>query len=220
MICSSVNRFFTSNLLRMGDWTPNHRATQNRGGRRGTIAHKTGDRLSKTAAGLTTGTYLYTNGTHRLASIGAASRTNDANGNTTGSVMGGETFGYSDCNRITLVQRNGATVGTYTYNAFGQRVGKSASFPLSVSKRYGYDANSRLLDEYGTSNRDYVWVNDLPVAVVDETVSGGVTTSTVSYVHVDGLGTPRAVADGSGTVIWQWTSAPPLPSKQFDERVE
>jgi hypothetical protein len=31
MICSSVNRFFTSNLLRMGDWTPNQRATQNRG---------------------------------------------------------------------------------------------------------------------------------------------------------------------------------------------
>jgi hypothetical protein len=28
MICSSVNRFFTSNLLRMGDWTPNHGATQ------------------------------------------------------------------------------------------------------------------------------------------------------------------------------------------------
>ena len=31
MICSSVKRFFTSNLLRMGDWTPNRRATQNRG---------------------------------------------------------------------------------------------------------------------------------------------------------------------------------------------
>jgi hypothetical protein len=31
MICSSVNRFFTSNLLRMGDWTPNCGATQKRG---------------------------------------------------------------------------------------------------------------------------------------------------------------------------------------------
>src|SRR3546814_519502 len=31
MICSSVNRFFTSNLLQMGDWTPNLGATQNRG---------------------------------------------------------------------------------------------------------------------------------------------------------------------------------------------
>jgi hypothetical protein len=31
MICSSVNRFFTSNLLVRWDWTPNHCATQNRG---------------------------------------------------------------------------------------------------------------------------------------------------------------------------------------------
>ena len=31
MICSSVNRFFTSNILRLGDWTPNRFATQNRG---------------------------------------------------------------------------------------------------------------------------------------------------------------------------------------------
>jgi RHS repeat-associated protein len=170
--------------------------------------NKTGDRLSKAATGPVTGTgtYSYTSGTHQLIGIGSASRTNDANGNTTGSVMGGETFGfgYSDRNRMTLVQRNGSTVGTYTYNAFGQRIGKSASFPLSVSQRYGYDEGSRLLDEYGTSNRDYVWVNDLPVAVVDQTVSGGVTTSTVSYVHADGLGTPRAVADSSGTVTWQW----------------
>ncbi|MCX7514916.1 hypothetical protein, partial [Frateuria sp. STR12] len=31
MICSSEKRFFTSNLLRMGDWTPNRCATQRRG---------------------------------------------------------------------------------------------------------------------------------------------------------------------------------------------
>jgi len=31
MICSSEKRFFTSNLLRLGDWTPNRGATQKRG---------------------------------------------------------------------------------------------------------------------------------------------------------------------------------------------
>src|SRR3546814_606851 len=31
MICSSVKRFFMSNLRLVGDWTPNLRATQNRG---------------------------------------------------------------------------------------------------------------------------------------------------------------------------------------------
>jgi len=32
MICSSEKRFFTSNLLLVGDWTPNRCATQKRGG--------------------------------------------------------------------------------------------------------------------------------------------------------------------------------------------
>ncbi|QBG95885.1 hypothetical protein EYC55_10945 [Xanthomonas oryzae] len=31
MICSSEKRFFTSNLLGIGNWTPNRCATQNRG---------------------------------------------------------------------------------------------------------------------------------------------------------------------------------------------
>jgi len=31
MICSSEKRFFTSNLLRLGDWIPNCCATQKRG---------------------------------------------------------------------------------------------------------------------------------------------------------------------------------------------
>ncbi|MEG3193455.1 hypothetical protein SNE32_14355, partial [Lysobacter sp. D1-1-M9] len=31
MICSSEKRFFTSNLLVVGDWTPDRRATQKRG---------------------------------------------------------------------------------------------------------------------------------------------------------------------------------------------
>jgi putative transposase len=39
MICSSEKRFFTSNLLQVGNWTPNYRATHNRGyvGRTGTL---------------------------------------------------------------------------------------------------------------------------------------------------------------------------------------
>ncbi len=69
--------------------------------------NRTGDRLSKTATDVVTGggAYTYTTGTHQLASIGNAARTNDANGNTTGSVMGGNTygFGYNSRNRLTTV---------------------------------------------------------------------------------------------------------------------
>jgi len=162
----------------------------------------TGDRLSKTASGLATGTYSYTSGTHQLASIGSAPRANDANGNTTGSVIGGQTYGfaYDSRQRIALAQANGATVGTYLYNALGQRVYTSAT-----SLRFDYDQAGHMLANYGASSRDYVWLDDLPVATVDNTGSGSVMSSTVNYVVADQLATPRAVTNSAGAVIWSWT---------------
>jgi len=163
--------------------------------------NQTGDRLSKTASGLATGTYSYTSGTHQLASIGGAPRANDANGNTTGSVIGGQTYGfaYDPRQRIALAQANGATVGTYLYNALGQRVYTSAT-----SLRFDYDQAGHVLANYGASSRDYIWLGDLPVATVDNTGSGSVTSSTVNYVTADQLGTPRAVTSAAGTSIWSW----------------
>jgi len=168
--------------------------------------NQTGDRTSKTASGLATGAYLYTTGTHQLASIGNAARANDANGNTTGSVIGGGTygFGYNGRNRLTVAQLNGQTVGTYTYNAMGERIGKVATSPQATTERYDYNEASQLIGEYGTTNRDYIWLGDLPVALVDNTINGSVTTSTVNYVIADQLSTPRAVTNSAGTVIWSW----------------
>ncbi|WP_266169719.1 RHS repeat-associated core domain-containing protein [Dyella subtropica] len=163
---------------------------------------KTGDRLSKTASGLATGTYGYQSGTHWLTSIGTSARSYDANGNTTGSAAGGDTwgYGYNGRNRMTVVQRNGQTVASYSYNALGQRIAKSVTFPQAVSQRFAYDESSQLIGEYGSASRDYIWLDNVPVAVVDTTG----TTSTVSYVHADGLNTPRAITDATGAVIWQW----------------
>jgi RHS repeat-associated protein len=162
---------------------------------------KTGDRLSKTASGLATGVYSYQAGTHHLTSTGNASRAYDANGNTTGSVVGGDTFGfgYNGRNRMTVVQRDGSTVGTYTYNALGQRTAKVATLPAASSQRFAYDEASQLVGEYGSAARDYIWLGDLPVAVVD-TASG---VSTVNYVHADGMSAPRVVTDATGASIWQ-----------------
>ncbi|SFF06000.1 RHS repeat-associated core domain-containing protein [Dyella marensis] len=161
--------------------------------------NKTGDRLSKTSNGLATGTYGYQAGTHWLTSIGSSARTYDANGNTTGTSSGGDTFGYgyNDRNRMAVVQRNGQTVANYTYNAMGERVAKAAT----ANQRFAYDEGSQLIGEYGASSRSYVWLDNLPVSVVDTT--GG--TSTVSYVHADALGTPRVVTEGTGAVVWQWS---------------
>lgn len=161
--------------------------------------NKTGDRLSKTSNGLATGTYGYQAGTHRLTSIGSSARMYDANGNMTGNSTGGDTFGYgyNDRNRMTVVQRNGQTVASYTYNAIGQRIAKVSA----ASLRFAYDEGSQLIGEYGATSRSYIWLDGLPVAVVDTNGAASV----VSYVHSDGLGTPRAVTDSAGAVAWQWS---------------
>ena len=163
---------------------------------------KTGDRLSKAkAGGLATGVYGYQSGTHWLTSIGSAARSYDVNGNTIGSSNAGETlgYGYNNRNRMTLVQSNQQTVATYVYNAIGERVAKAVTSPQLVNERFAYNEASQLVGEYGTTNRDYIWLDSLPVAVVDNGTAGS-----ISYVHADGLGTPRAISDATGNTIWQW----------------
>ena len=164
----------------------------------------TGDRLSKASGGLATGAYGYDAGTHHLSSIGSAARSYDANGNTTGAISAGQTwgYGYNGRNRMTVVQANGATVGTYLYNALGQRIQKTTTAPTATTQRYFYDEQSHLIGEctVGGSKRDIIWLGDMPVATVDTTGS----TSVVNYVLGDGLGTPRAVINDAGTTIWSW----------------
>jgi len=112
-------------------------------------------------------------------------------------------YGYSDRNRMTVAQLGGSTIANYTYNAHNQRVAKNVGGNI---ERYDYES-AQIIGEYGTTNRDYVWLGQIPVAVIDNTMSGSLTTSTVNYVTADQLGTPRVVTNGAGTVIWQWAYA-------------
>lgn len=172
-----------------------------------------GDRLSKTSTGGTLiGTYGYQTGTHWLTSIGAAARSYDSNGNTIGSASSGQVFGfgYDNRNRLSIVQANQQTVAMYTYNALGQRVTKSVTSPQAVSQRFAYNESSQLLGEYGTLNRDYIWMDNLPVATVDVTGEA----VSVNFVTADGLGVPRAITDVSGMQIWQW----PYQSNPYGEK--
>lgn len=161
--------------------------------------NQTGDRLSKTAPGAYTGAYKYQAGTHWLTATGTASRTYDANGNTTGNAAAGTVwgYGYNGRNRMTVVQQGGNTVGTYVYNANNERVAKTAS---KVTTRFVYDEASQLVSEAsGATRREYVAIGGLPVAVVD-----GGTATTIGFVTADGLGSPRAVTSSAGAVVWNW----------------
>ncbi|RDS82218.1 RHS repeat protein [Dyella monticola] len=160
--------------------------------------NQAGDRLTKTGSGLATGIYAYNTGTHQLIATGNAARTVDANGNTTAISNAGTTygFGFNDRNRMSVVQVNQSTVATYLYNADGLRVAKTTG---GATETYNYDLDHHLLGEYGATNREYVYMDDIPVANLD--MQG---TTTVAYVTADQTGTPRAVEDGSGNVLWAW----------------
>jgi RHS repeat-associated protein len=165
----------------------------------------TGDRVSKTSTGgMATGAYGYQAGTHWLTTIGSAARSYDLNGNTIGSASGGQTlgFGYNNRNRLSLVQSSQQTIATYTYNALGQRIGKAVTVPSAANQRFAYGESGQLVSETGSSAKDYVWLGNTPVAIVD---TGGVVA--ISYIHADALDTPRVISDASGTLIWQWVFA-------------
>jgi len=168
----------------------------------------TGDRLSKTGSGQATGAYSYNANTHQLVATGSYTRAVDADGNTTAitAASGNLGFGYNDRNRMAVAQVAGSTVGSYTYDALGERISKVAG---TTSETYSYDEGQQLLSEQGTTNRDYVWMGGIPVANVDTTG----TSSTITYVTADQLGTPRVIADGSGATLWQL----PYQGNAFEE---
>ncbi|WP_285402374.1 RHS repeat-associated core domain-containing protein [Luteibacter sp. ME-Dv--P-043b] len=169
----------------------------------------TGDRLSKAAPGTATGSYGYQAGTHWLTSIGAASRTYDANGNTTGNAAAGQVwgYGYNGRNRMTVVQLGGATVGSYVYNANEERVAKTTG---GTTTRFIYDETSQLVYEAsGGADRDYVDIGGVPVAVVDRG-----TTSSIAFITADALGSPRAVTSTAGVLVWNL----PYSLNPFTER--
>ena len=114
-------------------------------------------------------------------------------------------FGYSARNRVVSVVRSSASVAMYLYSTLGRRIKKPATFPSGIAGRYDYDESSHLSSEYGSTNRDYVLMRDIPVAVLDVTINGGVSTSVINYVHADGLGTPRAVTNSAGSAVWTCT---------------
>ena len=166
--------------------------------------NRTGDRLSKTGSGTAVGNYTYQPDTHRLSATGNAALQLDANGNTTGSSNAGSTFGfgYDARNRLAVVQQAGSTLATYAYNAMSERIAKQRGGDV---QRYAYDENSQLIGEYSDTARDYVYLDNLPIAVVDQGTGGS--PDTVGYIVADQLSTPRTIADQSGKTIWQWQIA-------------
>lgn len=83
------------------------------------------------------------------------------------------------------------------HNALGKRVRKTVGSSDTV---YIYDVNGTFLAEHDASGapiRDYVWMDGLPVAQIDQGEA-------FSYLHFDHLGTPRQATDDGQILVWSW----------------
>ena len=118
--------------------------------------------------------------------------------------VGGSTFeyGYSARKRLVSVKKDGAVTATYGYDFQGRRVWRNLPGAAVVETHYVFDTAGHVLAEYngwsGVLLKEYAWIDDMPVAMVDYT-SG----SAVSYfIHTGPTGEPQMMTDVAKTKVW------------------
>jgi RHS repeat-associated protein len=169
-----------------------------------------GNRLTK-VVGAGTDTYTYSSTSNRIATLTPSSGpvrsfTLDANGSTTADGL--NTYTYDVRGRmVQAVSSLGTT--TYQVNALGQRVRKTNTLGDRV---FHYDIQGHLIAETtaaGATLKEYVWLGDMPLAVLDGTDR--------YYIHTDHLNTPRLIADSTGTTVWRHDNTEPFGDSPADE---
>jgi len=164
-----------------------------------------GNRLTATLAG-TLSTYTPATASNQIATIVTGSNTRSFGYLASGQVSGDQrtpssdyTLQYDDIGRMNTSKLNGTTLATYTYNGFEQRVIKTVGTTITdfIFDRFGHllaEANGST----GAMLREYIWLDDKPIAMVDDTGTSPV----IYYIHTDHLGTPQKITDGTATIVW------------------
>ena len=211
-----------------------------------------GNRTLKTAAAITTA-YTYAAASNKLSTVkvgtaASQSVTGDTIGNITqdpAAPVGEVKYFYDNRNlapygRLVKTQGPGAQY-TYLTNHLGQRIRKSGAnytppggSPINPTAYIGstdtvfhYDLNGHLIAEIDAATRqvkrEYIWLNDTPVAVIaGATPTSAITATnaaTVYYLHTDHLDTPRLVTDAAGNKRWSWliTTGEPFGASPANE---
>jgi len=164
-----------------------------------------GNRTSR-VVGSTTDTYATFGTSNRINTITTGSNVRSFTYLPTGQVSGDTrdpsdayVYTYNQTGRLASAALNGSTVGTYLVNGLEQRVAKTVG---STTTHYIFDRFGHLLCEAngstGAIQKEYIWLDDLLVAEIDDTGSSPV----MYYVHTDHLGRPQKMTDATATVVW------------------
>jgi len=163
-----------------------------------------GNRLTATSGG-TASILAYASTANQVDSVTTGGTTRSfsylASGQASQDIRDGATdyaYDYDSSGRLATATLNGVIVGTYTYNALGQRVSKTAG-PAAVA--FIYDSAGHLIEEADASVavlRDYIWLDDMPVAMIDNTGAS----PAIYTMHDDHLNRPVRMSDATGAVVW------------------
>ena len=99
--------------------------------------------------------------------------------------------------------KNGGTAGSYGYDAFDERVSRQTFGGGAINRNYIFDAEGRLMAEHdaatGAVVREYIWIDDMPVAMVQYP---GSTSPATYYIHTGQVGEPLMMTDASKAIVW------------------
>jgi len=129
----------------------------------------------------------------------------DAAGNTTADNRGGTIYNYRYNNRGRMDRLTiGSTVtADYTYAGLERMAIRTTQNMVPASTtHYVYDRSGRLIAEAtsaGSTITEYIWLDDMPLAVVAEVDT---LTPKLWYVHADHLDRPTRMTDASKALVW------------------
>jgi RHS repeat-associated protein len=172
-----------------------------------------GNRLTRTH-GAVTQTLTYTSNSNRLATHDGQTVTLDAAGRTLSNPAEAVSFTYGPHDRMLDVYVGAVLRASYVYNGRGQRLKKVEATGARRTFVYHYGQSGELLGEtvYSSAGakigeKDYMWLETLPLAQAERTFAGGSTaSSSLVYLHADHLNTPRIATSATGTIVWRWDS--------------
>lgn len=207
---TSLNQSFTQDALHRVDYEAGSYGTKSY------TSDAVGNRLSRVHddGSITTQALTYVTNANRLATHDGNTVTIDSAGNTTADPTLSISFAYGDHNRMEEAYVGAILQASYVYNGQGQRVKKVEATGAQRTFVFHYGLNGELLGETVYDNlgakiqeRDYIWLDTLPLAQSERNFSGmTITSSSFAYIHADQLNTPRVASDSSQTVVWRWDS--------------
>ena len=102
-----------------------------------------------------------------------------------------------------ILSVNYIVTADYTYDGLERMaIRTTQNMAPAGATHYLYDLSGRLLveaDNTGATLREYIWIDDLPLAVVSDVNSGN---PNLYYVHGDQLNRPIKMTDASKAVVW------------------